>query len=446
MGQEPITNPLAIKRISLEELFGIYSYSIPGDSAIDSSNAYSQLLILYGDNGSGKTTILQLVLHLLSAEKNGGHRTFLAQRMFKRLEVELGNGTCVLAERNGPELIGAYTLSISKNDKVLAQCSCVVNEANNVVSGEDLDNVLQHLHQLNLAIYFLADDRKVAQSLTASRAHDEEMLFRKRMVLGQGIAKSEESRQDINIKKAIQSLTQWVRQQVLKAASIGQDNSNTIYAHVVNQIASERTASALGTGATSTSMISAIEDLGTRNNQFAEFGLIAQMNIDTFKQPLQDAPKESHQLMAKVLQPYFDGIAAKLDALHEIYGLLKLFTTHMNSFYSNKTVAFSLQNGLTINSSNGNRLLPRMLSSGEKQLLLLFCNTLIARDKSAIFIIDEPEISLNVKWQRRLLKALLDFISGSNIQFLLATHSLELLALHRSSIAKLSNSLSSTGE
>ena len=122
-----------------------------------------------------------------------------------------------------------------------------------------------------------------------------------------------------------------------------------------------------------------------------------------------------------------------------VLSLVRLFVTNMNSFYTGKCVQFSLQTGLAVFSGGGTRLKLNMLSSGEKQLLLLFCNTLIARDRSAIFIIDEPELSLNVKWQRRLVKALLDCIEGSNIQFLLATHSLEILALHRNNVAKLVN-------
>ncbi|KHD09288.1 hypothetical protein PN36_34135 [Candidatus Thiomargarita nelsonii] len=80
-----------------------------------------------------------------------------------------------------------------------------------------------------------------------------------------------------------------------------------------------------------------------------------------------------------------------------------------------------------------------MLSSGEKQLLLLFCNTLIARDKATIFIIDEPEISLNIKWQRQLIRTLLNFTKDSQVQFLFATHSIELLSQYRSNVVKLSN-------
>ena len=65
------------------------------------------------------------------------------------------------------------------------------------------------------------------------------------------------------------------------------------------------------------------------------------------------------------------------------------------------------------------------------------CNTLAARDQASILIIDEPEISLNVKWQRGLVQALLDCIRGSNVQMIFATHSIELLARHKQHVVKL---------
>ncbi|MBA7495407.1 hypothetical protein ES702_05989 [subsurface metagenome] len=43
----------SIKRISVEGLFGLYDYSL----AIPNSNGDgNKIMILYGDNGSGKTT------------------------------------------------------------------------------------------------------------------------------------------------------------------------------------------------------------------------------------------------------------------------------------------------------------------------------------------------------------------------------------------------------
>ena len=59
------------------------------------------------------------------------------------------------------------------------------------------------------------------------------------------------------------------------------------------------------------------------------------------------------------------------------------------------------------------------LSAGEKQMLSFLCyNTF--NDNAAIFI-DEPELSLHVDWQRRLLPTLLEQETGN--QFFIATHS-----------------------
>ena len=70
---------------------------------------------------------------------------------------------------------------------------------------------------------------------------------------------------------------------------------------------------------------------------------------------------------------------------------------------------------------------------------MLFCNIFPAREHRSVFIIDEPEISLNIKWQRKLIKSLLELIEKSNIQFIFATHSIELLTQFNKNVVKLQN-------
>jgi predicted ATPase len=59
------------------------------------------------------------------------------------------------------------------------------------------------------------------------------------------------------------------------------------------------------------------------------------------------------------------------------------------------------------------------LSAGEKQMLSFLCYNVFS-EGMAIFI-DEPELSLHVDWQRRLLPTLLK--QGQKNQFFVATHS-----------------------
>jgi ABC-type glutathione transport system ATPase component len=141
--------------------------------------------------------------------------------------------------------------------------------------------------------------------------------------------------------------------------------------------------------------------------------------------------------MREVLRPYVNGLAARLNALQSVQELIQSFVEGINGFLTNKHILFDLSSGVRIALRNGDDLLPEMLSSGEKQLLLLFCNTITARRQGSIFIVDEPEISLNVEWQRKLLRSLLNLVRGSEVQFVAATHSIELLTQYRQHVLQL---------
>jgi len=62
------------------------------------------------------------------------------------------------------------------------------------------------------------------------------------------------------------------------------------------------------------------------------------------------------------------------------------------------------------------------LSSGEQQLLILFSYIAFNSGDGRIFIIDEPELSLHIKWQEDFLEKL-ELITPKQTQLILATHS-----------------------
>ena len=147
----------AIVNISVEKLFGYFNYEISLES--DKVTDVSRLFILYGDNGSGKTTILKLLYHILSPAFRRAHRTFIARQKFKKFAVLLSNGICIKAERNGSSLEGNYDLSIIKDNNKIFSIALKVSENNTIkVSGKQeklLREYSQHLSDLNLQIYFL---------------------------------------------------------------------------------------------------------------------------------------------------------------------------------------------------------------------------------------------------------------------------------------------------
>lgn len=71
--------------------------------------------------------------------------------------------------------------------------------------------------------------------------------------------------------------------------------------------------------------------------------------------------------------------------------------------------------------SGKDRLTPYQLSSGEKQIIVILLTVLVQDNKPAILFMDEPEISLHIDWQRKLIQYIKEL--NPNVQIILATHS-----------------------
>jgi predicted ATP-dependent endonuclease of OLD family len=84
----------------------------------------------------------------------------------------------------------------------------------------------------------------------------------------------------------------------------------------------------------------------------------------------------------------------------------------------------------------------KFLSSGEKQLIILLTETLLQKNAGYIFIADEPELSLHISWQRKILSAIREL--NENAQIIVATHSPEIAGQWRDNIINMEN-ISSNG-
>jgi len=69
----------------------------------------------------------------------------------------------------------------------------------------------------------------------------------------------------------------------------------------------------------------------------------------------------------------------------------------------------------------GEVLLPYQLSSGEKQMLAILLTVLVEDDQPYVLFMDEPEVSLHIEWQKRLIDLCLEL--NPHVQIILTTHS-----------------------
>ncbi len=70
---------------------------------------------------------------------------------------------------------------------------------------------------------------------------------------------------------------------------------------------------------------------------------------------------------------------------------------------------------------DGELLLPYKLSSGEKQMLVILLTVLVQNNEHYVLFMDEPEASLHIEWQQKLIAMIREL--NPNVQIILTTHS-----------------------
>lgn len=70
---------------------------------------------------------------------------------------------------------------------------------------------------------------------------------------------------------------------------------------------------------------------------------------------------------------------------------------------------------------DGDVLTPYQLSSGEKQMLVILLTVLVQDFEHYTLFMDEPEVSLHIEWQQRLIELIREL--NPNVQIVLTTHS-----------------------
>ena len=114
----------------------------------------------------------------------------------------------------------------------------------------------------------------------------------------------------------------------------------------------------------------------------------------------------------KEIDQYRRGIYAKRDLFLDMID--ELFAE------SKKSIDFDEHNSFVF--YNGEKLVkPYQLSSGEKQMLLILLKVVVQNNEPYILMMDEPEISLDLNWQYKLIDMIIRL--NENLQLIIATHS-----------------------
>ena len=129
--------------------------------------------------------------------------------------------------------------------------------------------------------------------------------------------------------------------------------------------------------------------------------------------------------LLSILEYHFDSIQKRIESLDPIRIEIDNFVKTVNGFLRRKKFTYYSDKGLVLEGRNGRLDDYAMLSSGERHLLTLLAQVTLAAPNTTLIIIDEPEISLGLDWQRKILNALINLMPDKNIKLLVASHSMQ---------------------
>lgn len=173
--------------------------------------------------------------------------------------------------------------------------------------------------------------------------------------------------------------------------------------------------------------------------------------IKKVEKSLKNISDSKGRLPADLLGAYIELIRiSKLIKLHEKMNRsieeLKLpinkFLEYTNLFLNNakdkKKLVVTPHGHLSFTTNyTGKEVSLEYLSSGEKQIVTLFANLIfkVKRDNFTIFIVDEPELSLHLSWQNKLVETIRKI--NDNMQIVFATHSPEIIGKYDEKVFEL---------
>ncbi len=435
---------LRLQRIEVDGLFGIYDHGI--DLNLD-----DRVTLLHGPNGVGKTTVLRMVDALLRNDfacfKRIPFTRFLL-RFEDRSTLELR--TSDLPESTGDA--GTLTLTTADGTRNIHQVDLRPSEAESVAARI---RYIEPHHSLPNAWIDVRDGEVLSESEVLSRFGDPRGEGWPRPYHFLGLHTPTGDSPAGGESPWLDAFLESTNAFLIEAQRLVRTEPAT----------TSRIRSVRGTFAFISSVLECSQDFHVRlGDTMAEYGRQAQTLDQTFPQRLISATRRlpedelqermailvkktsefkaigildetpAHPLdaarlrdmdttVARAMTLYVQDTDHKLDALEDLARRTRLFLDNVNGKFRNKKIRLDRTTGLVAEDPAGSRLQLNSLSSGEQHELVLHYDLLFRVRPNTVVLIDEPELSLHVGWQKRFLPDLKQIVELSGFDTVVATHS-----------------------
>lgn len=420
---------------SVEDLFGRITYK---NISLNHPKSSKNINIIYGDNGSGKTTIFNLIYACLSPETGIGLRTYIAKTPFSKFSIEFADKTSIrVIKTNG--LTGSYDFLIRQKDTKKFLVHIRADEDGDVTDQPSASQLEMELSKLGIDVLFVDHQRIIKSTYRfIEEASTEDFFYSDYARTLEYTRNHRRSRREnlFPILGMIDAVNNRFRSEAFQQGNLGEIDASHVYLEIARAL--NRPAKRGDIDETRAPLDQVLDHLSSLAESYVRHGLLPAYPFAEIKLAFTGAARAKKITISDALQPFITSIERRIKALSELNDLMKTFEEELNLYLTDKRATIHVLNGLTI-FGNGKPIPIESMSSGEKQLIFLLCAAVVAQANQSLILIDEPELSLNYKWQRNIATSLELLSSKKTTQFILASHSIEIISKFRTSSQELKN-------
>ena len=423
--------PHYIKRIEAEGVLGRFDINQEFQEGVN---------VLFGKNGTGKTTLLHILANLL----NGDYKRF-AYTEFKTIRVQLNDETNIVVSKQRAEKDSYINVNIN-GDLVAKDLS-----TREILEQKEAREVLE-LSARNyreriprwlgneentpiLPVAYFPAFRTMIEAWTSAEykaRHPKEIQFLStsfaRDLFGSFVP-------SLNYPSPIEierELSEEIDEALVKIARADREYFGELLPSIFQVLSTDSHASESNLSEEGGSE-AILEEINSLVKKLEDYPLKAAPTITKLRSSVSSfqVDEESKRIAEQVLNIYRKALREVVSVQENSFRSIETYLTSINSFLEGKSIEISLAGtrlrgkasvGIKFEAGIPKTIsgIRRALSSGERQIVtLIYAATHMS--KQQIVLIDEPEISLHVDWQRHLLQKMSDQLGER--QIIVCTHS-----------------------
>ncbi len=431
---------LKIKELKIEKLHGYIDYDI---------NFNDDVTFLHGDNGCGKTTVLNIITSIITG------------KVYELFKYQFSSITLSYSKQE-KKTIKMIKISKNEEDRIVKinynQKDYTINIQEIRLRIEQIDKALEIEHFYFNEYPFLIDIRNefsyifLPLNRNGSINNEENSIFRRRMLRSNmrstfysdislsevsTLVKESYNRINFTLSKINENFSEELLKSFLDVENISNTQQllsdlNELDLQEITKIKTEYT-----------NVLKTLKKWdNTTENKINHFFDSLLNDVKKSKGPtgfsLEILFKLSELKKIKNVITRAEKIEqTKKNTSQPLTNFLTTVNMFINMKSTKKEICIDDDGNIYLKTPFKNRIDLLQLSSGEKQIVTFFAYLIFGLQDTnqSLFIVDEPELSLHLQWQRQFVDTILEL--NPDIQLIFATHAPEIIGKHINKAVKL---------